>query len=592
MPTVYTKTVGTSSRDYSTIALAEADVSNIATSADLVANDEAVVFELYDDSVFTERPFISGGLTTDATRNVTYKAASGEKHDGTWSGVRVQPSSGTGHVFTVFDFYTVLEGIAIAQYASSATSDEGIRLGQSGGSYWSEGVEINDCLIWAGPTAVSEGDGIYVGNYYTGLSSAPVKVQNCVIWGWDRCGVHMQQYTNGTDHEHYIDIINCSFYDCGTAAIGVRQAATVETTRVRAYNNLALSCTLDFEITGSTSGTLDTIGDGNVSDNTGTDSFDAAPDGSGGSSTVDISADATDYTETTSTSPGAGDWAIVTDLTSTSNYQDLDIRLVDDADNDVLDLGVGPSSQALVPTTDILGNSRSGTTCDPGAFEAQSAGVTISGTATIPTPDATAGSVEYGRKVSGTADIPTLGASGSIDVQGGVEVTGTAAVPTPSASGSLVIGRTVTGTAQIPTIDAAGSITVQGGVSVSGTAAIPTPSADGSLVLERSVSGVASQPVPSASGSILVTGGVDLSGTAQVPTDSATGSLVLGRTVAGTATIPTLMAMGTISVGDNPLYQASPVPGYTWAELIIQNHLMSTWDDPVRFLRGPDPDDS
>ena len=45
MVTVLTRTIGPSGRDYASFTLAEADVTNIGTSADLVANDEAIVFE-------------------------------------------------------------------------------------------------------------------------------------------------------------------------------------------------------------------------------------------------------------------------------------------------------------------------------------------------------------------------------------------------------------------------------------------------------------------------------------------------------------------------------------------------------------------
>jgi len=65
-------------------------------------------------------------------------------------------------------------------------------------------------------------------------------------------------------------------------------------------------------------------------------------------------------TATTNTSPGAGDWAI---------YEAATGRLYHVPDNDVWDQGVGPASNSDVPTTDILGAARSGSTANPGAFE-------------------------------------------------------------------------------------------------------------------------------------------------------------------------------------------------------------------------------
>lgn len=72
MPTIVTKTVGTTGRDYSTLTAALA-----ALPSNLVTADQAWVFELYNDSEFTENINLTG-VTTDATRNITIRAASGQ----------------------------------------------------------------------------------------------------------------------------------------------------------------------------------------------------------------------------------------------------------------------------------------------------------------------------------------------------------------------------------------------------------------------------------------------------------------------------------------------------------------------------------
>ena len=74
MVTVLTRTIGPSGRDYASFTLAEADVTNIGTSADLVANDEAIVFEA-DAGTYVERLTVDSTLVSDATRNVTYQCA-------------------------------------------------------------------------------------------------------------------------------------------------------------------------------------------------------------------------------------------------------------------------------------------------------------------------------------------------------------------------------------------------------------------------------------------------------------------------------------------------------------------------------------
>lgn len=67
-----TKTIGTSSRDYSTLQAWED-----ALPANLVTDGNAQVGECYNDSEFTARVSISG-QTTDSTNSITLKCASGQ----------------------------------------------------------------------------------------------------------------------------------------------------------------------------------------------------------------------------------------------------------------------------------------------------------------------------------------------------------------------------------------------------------------------------------------------------------------------------------------------------------------------------------
>lgn len=84
-----TKSIGTSSRDYSTITSWEADLDNGAVYS---ASDDAVG-ECYNDSAFDEQIDINGGTTIGLT-SITLGPASGEGHDGTAaSGVRLTPTA-------------------------------------------------------------------------------------------------------------------------------------------------------------------------------------------------------------------------------------------------------------------------------------------------------------------------------------------------------------------------------------------------------------------------------------------------------------------------------------------------------------------
>jgi hypothetical protein len=65
---------------------------------------------------------------------------------------------------------------------------------------------------------------------------------------------------------------------------------------------------------------------------------------------------------------GATDWAA-----NFNNYSNGDFTPLD---NDLPGAGIGPLSDANVPTTDIIGNARSGSTCTIGPFEYQAGGWT------------------------------------------------------------------------------------------------------------------------------------------------------------------------------------------------------------------------
>lgn len=93
MPTV-TKSIGTSGRDYSTIAAWESDLSNLAVYN---AGDDAVG-ECYNDSVFDESFTISDSGFVIGLIAIKLKAASGEKHDGTpGSGVKIKHTGTVSH---------------------------------------------------------------------------------------------------------------------------------------------------------------------------------------------------------------------------------------------------------------------------------------------------------------------------------------------------------------------------------------------------------------------------------------------------------------------------------------------------------------
>jgi len=79
------KTIGTSSRDYTTITLWEADLDDGTTAANnntAYSSGEDAIGEVYNDSVFDEELTIDGGGVVGLA-SIVLTVPSGQRHDGT-----------------------------------------------------------------------------------------------------------------------------------------------------------------------------------------------------------------------------------------------------------------------------------------------------------------------------------------------------------------------------------------------------------------------------------------------------------------------------------------------------------------------------
>jgi hypothetical protein len=341
--TVIIKTIGPTGRDYTTFALAEADTSNIGTSADLVANDEAIVFEA-DDTTFTTASTLNianTALTVDATRNVSYTAASGRP---------VYEYTGTGTGVAFFDPYTRWSGIDVL--ASSGSAATQVRA-NSGYGAAQAGTVIENATITASVSAVSCEK--FATGHALGTSSEPITLRNLVT----KSIVAVSQFISGTGHTtgaHCL-VVNCTHLGGSSPNQVWNWALTggMPDASFKIINcaNLAQNTSNDANITGGgvdISGSTNNIGNAAGSNS----SFHFANIGGG------IGAQ---YTPTTSFSTplGSGDYAV---------YMGSNGSLANVTGNDVWQQGVGPGTNSDVPTTDINGVARSGATCNPGAFEA------------------------------------------------------------------------------------------------------------------------------------------------------------------------------------------------------------------------------
>jgi hypothetical protein len=351
-PTVLTRTIG-SGKDYASFTLAEADVENIGGSADLTFENEAIVFEA-DAATYTESVTFQSTLTTDATRQVTYKPAAGSEHGGNPdAGVIVTSAT---YTLSVFDDFTHVEGL-VAKATSSSYAHRVIFTGIGSDRL---GLQFRGCVIEASENA----NGYGLVDYRTsggasahGTADHPMLVQNCVFRNIGVHGVSLGSFGTNYINDHWV-ITNCTFIlKAGVISYCVSIFDNPGSLNLTITNCLNLSPDVGRNYDTNQSGWVQTTVDSSASSN----NF-----GASSSANFQFPGKGSPYpvTPTTNTSPGAGDWAI---------YEAATGALVYDSDNDVLGQGIGPAGNSAVPTTDILGNTRSGASCDPGAFEASPA---------------------------------------------------------------------------------------------------------------------------------------------------------------------------------------------------------------------------
>lgn len=147
-----------------------------------------------------------------------------------------------------------------------------------------------------------------------------IKIENCIIYGFPRRGIEID------DNACTVKIYNCTVSGANTVD-GIRGSASSTDT---AKNCASFNNNDDFD-------TIDTI------------DYNASDDGDG-TNAVDWTAEATD-------------WAANFNDYANGDFTPLNV--------DLPGAGIGPGSDAAVPTTDIIGNARSGATCTIGAFEYQ-----------------------------------------------------------------------------------------------------------------------------------------------------------------------------------------------------------------------------
>ncbi len=114
-----TASIGTSSRDYSTITAWEADLDNTAK----YGNGSNAVGECYNDSTFNAAGIRIDGGTTVGLSSVKLSVAETERHDGTLSaGVHINPTYSLSYIISTSRSNTIIEWLTLKTNGTSTYS--------------------------------------------------------------------------------------------------------------------------------------------------------------------------------------------------------------------------------------------------------------------------------------------------------------------------------------------------------------------------------------------------------------------------------------------------------------------------------------
>lgn len=217
MPTVVTSTIGTASREYSTLQAWED-----ACPANLVTDDKVWRGEAYNDSEFTAAVTISG-MTTDATRYVELTVAAGQsfvdQDDKRSNPLRYDQSKGVAVTATTQTIRIQADHTRLSRFQCKATGSHGSSLT----------IESSNCLVEKLISRASTAAGH--GNTCT-LSGAATntKIKNAIFYS-NRYGCALGG-PGGTGNEWH----HCTFLSNGVAGTPFTTKSNNHTQNAKFYN--------------------------------------------------------------------------------------------------------------------------------------------------------------------------------------------------------------------------------------------------------------------------------------------------------------------------------------------------------------------
>ena len=327
--------------DFTTLTAWEADRDGNSGAGDTENANITGTWSVDDANSFTISGFAASVI-------INIVATGDSKHTGK---IEASPTyyrlaGASGHVITCDDSDITLEGFVIRQDATSSSS-EGVRINST-----ATGLILNDLIIHANTASSTDQDGCYTGSG----TSVTATFTNCIIFNWGRGCIHNQ---SGTPT---LNVNSCTVMYGGQEAAAAADRGCLSNTGSAVwavFNTIAMNsgANADFNFySNPTTANLDYC----VASDTSISTEDAGAVGALES-----------RTSTDTASPGAGDWVIFTDDT-TSPY---DFTLQDNAtDNDAQEAHSSSTGAGLtIPSEDILDGTRDAA-YDMGAHEVSVAG--------------------------------------------------------------------------------------------------------------------------------------------------------------------------------------------------------------------------
>lgn len=168
MPTVVTSIIDpTGSGDYTTLSAWQT-----AKAGDLVTADQQQIAEVRGGG--DVGGLTISGWTTDATRNVIIRAASGHHHLGLWDNDKAKIDGNGNNIIINQDIDLEIRGLQIRNTATASNSFC-VRTQAPEGA---DNIVLRDCLLRGSETGASFTYGIW--------ATGPIRVYNCVTWGYAR----------------------------------------------------------------------------------------------------------------------------------------------------------------------------------------------------------------------------------------------------------------------------------------------------------------------------------------------------------------------------------------------------------------------